>query len=244
METVANEFWKSLSREVVQPYSERSARRVGEQPGQMYEDFKFDFDVNTRLSQADTRAIEFVNMFDNHIVMTFVENGYYSETVLNWITREFLENGENLFGAYDETVMQRFIDNFGGQFRNFTIRRVRNIVNTTVSRARNWSHISQMFDAGITDYRYWANGPNPCEICIALDGRMFSVRNLHEHVQRYSQMSADEYMGVLRGHQSLRSQILDPNQNNPSDIAMEQAGFPLPPTHTNCECDIRADIGG
>jgi len=242
MEAVALDFWESLKNKLILPASEKVASRVEGRPGEMFEGFKDEFQVELKLSQPDLRAIEFVNMFDNYIVMTFVDSQYYSQTIQNWITTEFLENGESLFGAYDERVMQRFIDTFSNRFRDFTIRRVRNIVNTTVSRSRNWAHISQMFDAGITTYQYWANGPNPCEICLSLDGRTYSVRAMYEHVQRFSGMAADEYMQTLTGHQSLRSQLLDPASPNPTDYEMESAGFPLPPTHTNCECDIKSDV--
>lgn len=190
----------------------------------------------------DAKAIEYLSQkVDKFYVSKYVsESPARQEEIKNFMIKNFLKGGMAPSDPESLGIFQR-------QFTELTdrigMRAARTIVDTGVSRARNWSHVLSLRDYDITEYK--VEGPRDsltCRYCWSMIGRVFGVARDVRYVEQTIE-SGEEDIGRIRafklekrypGEEGLRR--LEKSTN----AEIQQTGIAAPPYHPNCRHRIVA----
>lgn len=187
------------------------------------------FDPNSPLSfsfdTVDDRALGFLEKLDQFYMGKYVRNTGVRSPMVTFLKEHYLEKGKSIF---DPDTLDEFRSMFQNKMIDLSQHQVRRIVNTSVSRLRNWGHVGQLFEAGIKKASYY--NPNPIsEICRYLNGKTISVPNLREGLQTLSLMTPQEFEAWL--HPINISAAEDMN-------AFALSGEGIPPLHPECKTEL------
>lgn len=207
--------------------------KVAEQIRQIFSLYRLEdkslFDPSSPLSfsfdTVDDRALGFLEKLDQFYMGKYVRNTGVRSPMMTFLKEHYLEKGKSVF---DPDTLAKFRGLFQSKMIDLSTVQVRRIVNTSVSRLRNWGHVGQLFEAGIKTAKYYNPAP-VAEICRYLNGQTISVPNLREGLQTLSLMTPEEFEGWL--HPIGVSAAADMN-------AFALSGEGIPPFHPECKTEL------
>ena len=178
--------------------------------------------IATGFTGPDVRAAKFLGELDSYYISKFVKNPDAAASIQNFIKEQYLEGGAGLFGRGAEAQIDSFRDLLGQKLVDLEDWQVRRIADTTVQRARNWAHIAQVQDAGITEIEIY-EPTKDCALCAAMDGKIIPVENAYSRMMKQAAMKPEEYEAELK--------MSPPNLGIVDDLV---ARGELPPYHPHC----------
>lgn len=198
--------------------------------------------IGTQLGAPDYEAINYLSRVDPFFASRYVEYGSpRANEIKRFLSEEFLEKGKGL--GESQWARDEFKSRFGDLVDRIGERAARVIVDTGVSRARNWSATLSMVENGVAKYRI----SNPwdritCPYCKAMRGKVLDVKiekkridsvieDGREDISQFDRFLNARYAGA-EGLERLKT-------ISPEDL---QKGDALPPFHGNCRCSVVADV--
>ena len=190
----------------------------------------------------DTRAIDYLSKtVDKFYVSKYVsESPARQDEIKNFMVKNFLKGGMAPSDPESLGIFQR-------QFTELTdrigMRAARTIVDTGVSRARNWSHVLSLKEYGITEYR--VSGPLDgltCSYCHAMVGRVFATQKDVRYIEQVIE-SGEEDIGQIKAH-NIKNRF--PGEDGIKGLQsatserIQETGIAAPPYHPNCRHRIVA----
>jgi SPP1 gp7 family putative phage head morphogenesis protein len=104
------------------------------------------------------------------------------------------------------------------------------VVRTSATRVRNWSRVYSFDALGIVEIEiYAAMDERTCEICREMDGKIFRVEDVIEHIETVLDAPVDD-LPDLNPFLTAELAKLDP------DTLLNKYGIALPPYHPSCRC--------
>jgi len=183
--------------------------------------------VRTRLDLPDRRAQDFLSQLDEVFFSDYVQNEPFKTELKDFLKNEVLEKG---FVATDEVLK-----NFGNAWADSKDIQVRRIIDTSVSRVRNFAHIRQMKSANIAELEIMEILDRiTCGFCREMDGRIVSIDTAHKIIDSALSMSAEQFQA--------RYLTPAPTEQEAMGLSMEEliADGRLPPFHPLCRGRSRA----
>jgi len=231
-----NEFISKLHEVLGDRYGKINAAEIGTVVKEMYSAFKIaDLPSGAEVvfGGADIRTIDFLSSLDNFYLSKFVQNPDVVSQLNDLIKNLYSEEGIGIFGRGPEGIEE--IRNFLSQklidLQDYQIQR---IVDTAVERARNWAHISQMNDIGVTELVVY-EPTKGCPFCAAIDGAVIGVEKAYSNMLEMTKMSPEDYETYLR------------DENNSPALQNMQSfvdAGKLPPYHPHCHGKIIKRVRG
>lgn len=185
--------------------------------------------ITPKFDLVDRNAIRFMRNSDRFYFGRYVTEPKTQLKLKKWIQNEFLQSGRSL---RDRGEFSKFRQKFGNTVarEDFKILRV---VETSVSRAKNWGNILNVQQAGGKTIEI--TGPQSdnliCDWCTQMVGKQFSVQGVYNHVKQV----IDSDPADLPNLSPFVVSKYQPDQLK--DISEDQllaAGISLPPYHPHC----------
>jgi hypothetical protein len=190
----------------------------------------------------DTRAIDYLSKtVDKFYVSKYVsESPARQDEIKNFMVKNFLKGG---MAPNDPESLGMFQRQFTELTDRIGMRAARTIVDTGVSRARNWSHVLSLKEYGITEYR--VSGPVDgltCSYCHAMVGRVFATQKDIRYIEQAIE-SGEEDIGQIKAH-NIKNRF--PGEDGIKGLQsatsekIQETGIAAPPYHPNCRHRIVA----
>ncbi len=243
-EHFADEIMGLLAGVYLDKFSEQNARAtIRDQIGKIYEHYRvedtsafpgaaeFDFTMDAR----DRRTLRFMERLDRFYLSKFVTNEQEEAGMRKFLIENFVEKNAGLFGRGDRAVLDEFRRLAGEKLINYTDTNVRRIVDTAVSRMRNWAHIKQLDEAKIKEAEYFNKSPEApiCKFLTTPPNNVIKIGDASAAVDKLSQLKPEAF------EDKLKRTTLEFVQYNGVDEAVKQ-GLALPPLHPHCHTRLIA----
>ncbi|MDA8155574.1 MAG: DUF935 family protein [Actinomycetota bacterium] len=153
---------------------------------------------------ADLRTSDFLNQLDSFYLSKFINNPDVNASLVDFLTKQYIEGGDGLFGRGSMAGIQDFAKILENNLVNLSEGQIRRIVDTGVMRARNWAHINQAYKAGIKQLRVQTL-PGACEECVSIvdSEEPIDVSDAYDEMQKQASMSPDDYSEYLKNNDML-----------------------------------------
>ena len=177
----------------------------------------------------DERAMQYLEQYDLVYLGRYVEGGVLRARILDWVKENYLKNGAPIGNSDKE--LRAFIKEFGEEL-DASRGKVRELIDTTVSRARIFGQVNGMRAAGGKTFEI--AGPDDaktCSYCREMVGRTFDVAAEISRQDSFIQAGPDHANAArpfLNGHLDLE------DVEDMSDSEVQDLGFATPPYHPSC----------
>ncbi len=236
----AQQAFNLISEVYVDAFRPTKARRALQaQVKKIYEYYRIEDDeavsasgVRFSMTAEDRRVMDFMRRIDRFYLSKYIFNESTESTILDFLKKEFIENGEGIFDRTSAEMLERFIQLAGDTLEPLSGFEAKRIITTSVQRMRSWANIFQMEDAGFEYAQVW--NPSPvAEICIYMSGRLIPVSTAAQAVSKLASQSPEQFAAGLKPITPARIQA----QGVASAVA---AGEGFPPYHPNCKTRLIA----
>lgn len=181
------------------------------------------------LTLADRRAIQYLENVDNLYLGQFISDPAVKKAVVDYIKEAYLENGAAIGNSPKE--LQAFMNALGEQL-DLEKWRVRQIIDTTVAKARVYGQLTGMRQAGVRTFEIAGPDDNlTCEYCKEMLGRRFSLATELTRMDEVINAGAEGMPYVkpfIKGGMSIQ------DLQDASDDDVQSMGFACPPYHPQC----------
>ncbi len=150
---------------------------------------------------ADLRSVDFLSNLDHFYLSSFIKNPQANAELTDFLKKQYLENGDGIFGRGSAWGIQEFQDQLRQNFIKMSKGEIQRIVDTGVQRIRNWAHVHQLHDAEIKKLQIIEPGSlhqPPCDYCEAWNGQIVDVSTAYDEMMKQSKMSPRQYSEYLR----------------------------------------------
>lgn len=184
--------------------------------------------VRPSLNLIDGNAVRFMRNSDNFYFGKYISDPQTQRSLKSWLEREFLKSGTSL---RDRGELAKFRQRLGNRIQLEDYKVVR-VVETSVSRAKNWGNALNANQSGATTLEIV--GPNDnvtCPWCRAMIGKTYPVRPIVQQINDISSRDPEDLPQL--------SPFL-PGKINPEVVKQQSAdqllaqGIALPPYHPHC----------
>lgn len=208
--------------------------------------------VRLRLGGADVRSIDFIKDLDHFYFSKFANNT--SESLRKFFVERYFEDGAALFGRESSDELDDFRKAASERVKNLTDRQIKGIVQTSVQRVRNWSHIGSLSQARIEKARIVATlDSRTTEICKELNGKIVRVGVAQTTIERLNQLQPGEFAKELYESgigkaiskepvATIKKFLEKDGKTVGDDLVKTGRGFP--PFHVNCRTRLEGLIEG
>jgi len=181
------------------------------------------FTAETLLTTKDKHAI---NVLTKHNCFWLGEHyGKHIGPKIAEMTQHAIENG---LGRMD--LAKELRDALGGKVGGYQYWDI--VASSALVRSRAFGCVAGMEEAGITEYEIMAMGDERmCPICGEMDGRVFSVAETRELINRVLEIQDPEAF-----KEAMPWQTESPRGKSNSEL--QEAGMTLPPYHARCRCTL------
>ncbi|MBS1793362.1 MAG: hypothetical protein JSS81_05880 [Acidobacteria bacterium] len=208
--------------------------------------------VRLKLGGADNKSINFIDGLDHFYFSKFAPNT--SQPLRKFFVDRYFKDGAALFGRESTEELADFRAAAGEKLKNFTDRQTKTIVQTSVSRVRNWAHIGSLSQAKIQLARIVATlDSRTTEICRELDGKLLRVGVAQTAIERLNQLEPGDFaaelyespIGKAISKEPVKTiqSFLEDDGKTISDKLVEM-GRGFPPYHPNCRTRMEGIIPG
>jgi hypothetical protein len=207
-------------------------------------DWKTGGGLGIHIGAHDQKAIDYMTNVDRFYVSKYVSNSpQREEEIRDFLREEYLEKGLGR-GVASKREFARFQNKFGDLVDEIGTDAAGKIIDTSVSRAKNWSHILTLSQEKITKFKVISvHDSRTCSWCLFVDGKTFKVEKEKKRIERVIDSGSED--------QSEMSPFLRNRYNGQSgydrlvDSTIEQiedGGGAAPPLHPRCRCTVVAQI--
>ncbi len=185
----------------------------------------------------DTQSMHFIEKVDQFYLSKFIENSDARGPIVKFLQKQYLEDGDALFGRTKGDSIERFRSLFSNRLEDISDKAVQRILDTSVQRMRNWGHIGQLDEAGI-EYARPVNPSPEAPICVYVTSQnlLIPVGTARQAVNRLANLSADEYRSFLESTGPVTPEKI---QSFGIDTATAE-GIGFPPYHPHCHTVLEA----
>jgi hypothetical protein len=208
--------------------------------------------IKLRLGGPDSTSIKFIGELDHFYFSKFANNT--SEPLRNFFTERYFKDGAALFGRESTEELEDFRKAAGEKLKNLTDRQTRAIVQTSVSRVRNWAHIGSLSQAKIKLARIVATlDARTTEICRELNGKIIRVGVAQKAIERLNRLEPGDFAAELYESAIGKAITKEPVKTIQSfleddgktiDDKLVEMGRGFPPYHPNCRTRMEGIIEG
>jgi len=181
------------------------------------------------LTLADRRAAQYLENADKLYLGQFIQDPGVKQAVVDYIRKAYIENGAAIGNSPRE--LQAFVNALGEQL-DLEKWRIRMIIDTTVSKARTYSQLQGMRQAGARSFEVVGPDDNlTCVYCQDMLGRTFE---LAPELTRLDQVinAGPEGMAIVKPF--LKGGLGLKELEKTSDADVQSMGFACPPFHPSC----------
>ncbi len=174
----------------------------------------------------DQRAVDFFSNVDRMFYSRFVKNPDAANAITEFLNERYLKGGEGLFGRGDPAAIEELTNLLGQKMTEISEFSVQRIIDTSVSRVRNWANLSALSDAAITEIEIY-EPTEECAFCQAINGKVIDVATAYGTMQGMLSLSPEEFAQELK--------------DNPATLESVQSFIDdglLPPYHPFCHGTI------
>lgn len=196
------------------------------QDAEAFKDNKFP--IKPKLNLVDGKAVKFVRDSDEFYFGRYVTDPKTKDALKRWLSNDWLKSGRSL---KDPGELAKFRSRFGDRVGKEDYKILR-VVETSVSRSKNWGNIMTVEQAGGTHVEI--AGPNDnitCGWCRGMVGKEFELKSVVEHVKEVMSQGPED----LPKLSPFLTNVLTPEQT--AEATAEQLlklGVTLPPYHCSC----------
>lgn len=237
---VANSIYDILVSQYKIELSSRDFKRmVTDQTSSIYKELvKKGQGVPARTSFAlpDARAMKYLDESSLTFLDKYVTSPELEARVKSYIKKAYLEEGKAI--GNNPKAIDAFLKVFKGDL-NVSKDAVRNIIDTTVSRARVFGQVNGLRAAAAKTYTIAGPDDNvTCSFCEEMLGRTFTVASAvsrQDSLISAGPANVNDVSPFLKGNMSLEE------VQDSTDEELEAAGFALPPYHGSCRHRLVVD---
>ena len=234
---VANSLYNILRSQYSIELSSRDFKRMVEsQTSTIYKELVkkgYGVPARTDFGLADGRAMQWLDESSLTFLGRYAASPELERRVKNYIRDKYLKDGTAV--GKNTKGINSFIKEFGQELTD-SKDRVRNIIDTTVSRARVFGQVNSLRSAGGKTFTIAGPDDNlTCEFCRDMMGRTFTVAAAVSRLDSITAAGAASVSDVspfLKGNMDLA------DVQESSDEDLEAAGFALPPYHGSCRHSV------
>ena len=187
--------------------------------------------VVTAFGGADARAVEFLSRLDNFYVSKFITNPEAQSVIMDFLEEHYHQGGANLFGRTSATDIRAFRDLLAQKLADLEDWQIQRIVDSSVQRIRNWSHLEQMHQSRIRTLEI-VEPTQECAFCAQMNGVTIPVPTAYQTMLNQRAMSPQDYDREMKRNTPVE-------ENRDKIIA---AGV-LPPYHPHCHGKVVMHVG-
>ncbi len=148
---------------------------------------------------------------------------------VSWLQDEYITKGLNI---KDAATWSEFKTKFAGLVNETSVRKIEQIVSTTMSRVQNMGQTMSLYEAGIKRYQIVGPSTYPiCAHCKAMLGRIFEVKVA---ATRLAQILDKGFEKPADLPPFLSSKYTADEVTEMSDAELQAAGFETAPFHPEC----------
>lgn len=243
-EHFADEILALLSGVYLDKFNEQEARAaIRDNVREIYEHYRLEdksafpgaASFTFSMDATDRRTLRFMNTIDRFYMSKFVTNEQEAAGMRKFLIENFVEKNAGLFGRGDREVLDQFRRLAGEKLINYTDTNVRRIVDTAVSRMRNWANIGQMDEAGFKTAEYFNASPEApiCKFLTTPPNNIINIPEARQAVSELAQLDPEEF------EEKLKRTTLEFVQFNGVEEAVKQ-GLAIPPLHPHCHTRLIA----
>jgi hypothetical protein len=188
--------------------------------------------VGVGFGGADNRTLDFLAKYESlRIHQKLISSRYIKDSKVKAIVHEFIkthyhEGACGLFGRGDPAVIDKLKELLLEMKIDLKEEQIHEVIETAVQRARNWAHLSQLYEGCIPEIEVF-EPVRSCEFCKAIHGKIIRVKTAYNKMMSLIKMSAEEFEMELEGNIPIVENI---------GIFIDQ-GL-LPPYHFRCKGTI------
>lgn len=232
VQAIADNLWTILNTEYnIQIDSAQFKKLITEQTANVYRDLvRNDASMpRVKFNLPDERAMVYLENSDLVNLGKYVNGDTLRARVVDWVKENYLQNGAPIGNSPKE--IQAFIKEFGDEL-DVSKAKMRQIIDTTVSRARVFGQVNGLRASGARTFEI--AGPDDrltCEFCRDMLGRTFDVALEIQDQDKFINAgpeSANLARPFLKGNLDLEELV------DMDDAEVQSAGFAAPPYHPLC----------
>lgn len=185
--------------------------------------------VGIAFGGADNRTLDFLmrhkksKLHEKMISSKYIPDSKTKAAVQEFIITHYHKGGCGLFGRGSPAV----IDNLKKLLIEMKIdlkeEKIHEVIEIAVQRARNWAHLSQLYEARIPEAEV-IEPTASCDFCKTMNGKVISVKKAYEQMMRLIEMTPSEFEIEIERNIPIVENI----------GALIDGGF-LPPYHARCK---------
>lgn len=221
----SGEFIDKIQEILGSAYEGMDKQAINDAVADMYRYYKSSLpiaNVVTAFGGADTRAIEWLAENDQQFYSKFIKNQESQDALTRFLNDRYLAGGEGLFGRGDPKTIAELKDLLSQKLTDISGFQANRIVDTSVQRIRNFSHLQKLADAGTPKIKI-IEPTEECPFCQAMNGKVIDVGTAHGLMTELLDLTPDEYIQHLQDNPSTLDNI--------DNLASSGA---LPPYHPFC----------
>lgn len=148
---------------------------------------------------------------------------------VSWLQDEYITKGLNI---KDAATWDEFKTKFAGLVNETSVRKIEQIVSTTMGRIQNMGQTMSLYEAGMKRYQIVGPSTYPiCAHCTAMLGRIFEVKVA---ATRLAQVLDKGFEKPADLPPFLSSKYTSDQVTEMTDAELQAAGFETPPFHPEC----------
>lgn len=188
------------------------------------------------LNLIDYRSIDFFNRSDNYYLGKFIVDRDTQDRVKAFIEDWYVLNQEDI--GQNDRLLEQFAKEFEGVL-NLESWKIRRIIDTTVSRIRNYAHVNYLSQAKIEAYEIVeVMDQKTCGWCKEMDGKSFSVTANQKMIEDIIGSDPENVKSVSPFATSIK---LD-DFKGITEQELQKKGITLPAFHCHCRGRIVAVV--
>ncbi|MGD2087272.1 MAG: hypothetical protein PVH61_13895 [Candidatus Aminicenantes bacterium] len=198
-------------------------------------------DVEFQFGQGDMKACELFEKLDNYYFSGYIYNQDFGSQIKEYVTKLF-ERGEVEFSQFTDDAKKEFKRLFGRALKGDIEAQMKRIVNSSLTRLRTYSYLSQLKDA---DFQYAeivaVLDMATCEICRKLHGKRIPVGKAWDVYDALLNWLDTDDMEEAAAFIENSNVDLSEAGEDITDLLAKGKG--IPPFHVLCKCILKAIFG-
>jgi hypothetical protein len=197
-------------------------------------------EVEFQFGKGDMKACELFEKLDNYYFSGYLDNQDFGSQIKEYVTKLF-ERGEVEFSQFTDDAKKEFKRLFGRALKGDIEAQMRRIVNSSLTRLRTYSYLTQLIEAGFEYAEIVAVlDMSTCEICRKLHGKRIPVTKSYNVYNALMHLIDNDDMEDAAEVLKNSNVSIDEAGEDITDLLEKGKG--IPPFHVFCKCILKAII--
>jgi len=185
--------------------------------------------VGIAFGGADNRTLDFLirhknsKIHEKMIISKHIRDSKTKAAVHDFIITHYHEGGCGLFGRGNPVVIDGIKKLLIEMKIDLKEEEIHEVIEVAVQRARNWAHLSQLYEARIPEVEVIEPAAS-CDFCKTIHGKVISVKKAYKQIMRFIEMIPSEFEIEIERNIPIVENI----------GVLIDGGF-LPPYHARCK---------